>query len=180
MIPKLNELINAYPDSEGAKALRVLTRQPNTDIHCINLTHFIDPPDYSSLNELLSCELSPEINPFEAISQIPMTDHQAIREIYSRLNHLLRQKAEILGFDPNATTDALDTEITALKRYVSQCLRPGGKIRNCNDEERRASQRISVAIKRLLQKAEADHPEAVAIVRNNLKMGLYFRYEELN
>ena len=174
----VQDLISAYPDSGGARALQVLLRHPNQSIHSINLTHMIDPPDYTSLNSFSTLELAPEINPFEAISKIPMTDHQAVREVYNRMNSLVRQKADIQSLSDSVNTAAINAEISALKKYLSECQRPGGKIRNCNDDERKAYQRISVAVKRLLEKAENEHPEAVAIVRKNLSMGTYFRYLE--
>lgn len=72
---------------------------------------------------------------------------------------------------------AIDTEIKALIRYRRQCVRPGGAIRNFADENRRAYQMISAAIKRVLNKAEADgHHEAVAIIRRNLKQGKMFSF----
>jgi hypothetical protein len=120
-------------------------------------------------------------NPFVQLGHIMLCDRKTIREVYARLNKLIAMKAEILNAEKQDAVklDDIDQEISALKKYLGEVLRPGGAIRSVHPEEKRASQRVSVAISRLLKKAEKDHPEAVAIIRQNLRMGKSFRFNEL-
>ena len=175
------DLISANRDKDGAKAIALLLRNPNTPLHCISLTHLISPPDF--LGKISCDESLPE--PGDCLRKIPYSDQKTISDIYKRLNYLIGAKSVLLNLHPLADNPIatkqlsdIDSEFCALKRYLGQCLRPGGYIRNFPDDERKASQRISVAIKRLLQRNAEQYPEAVAYLTKHLKMGLYFQYLE--
>ena len=172
--------ISANRTNDGAKALALLMRNPNTPLHCISLTHLISPPDIM----ITPCDDALP-DPGDCLRKIPLSDHKTIKDIYKRLNHLIDTKSVLITLCQNEDNilytkqlSDIDTEMSALKHYLGQCLRPGGYIRNFPDEERKASQRISLAIKRLLNRNAEQYPEAVAYLTKHLKMGLYFQYLE--
>lgn len=79
------ELLNNYPEWEGAKVLQLLINHPNTDI-------------YASVLELC---LESSVPPQEAqnlryhLAPIKMTDEKTLKAIDERLKQLIAQKAEI-------------------------------------------------------------------------------------
>jgi chorismate mutase len=202
------ELLNNYPDWEGAKVLQLLINHPNTDI-------------YASVLELC---LESSVPPLEAqnlryhLAPIKMTDEKTLKAIDESLNQLIAQKTEITtqlsstpehqnthtqALSPCATMPAkrfhpstlspfhlrntptpqssttIDSEIAALIAYRKECTLPTGSIKCFNDEDTKAFRRQAQAIRRLLAQATKDgHHEAVAIVKANLKKGKIMRWEE--
>ncbi len=189
----ISKLLSEYSSTEGAKALAVLIEHSGHEIDCIQLNHLMSPPDFCLIERIIKDVVdddakhtsSPNLqmpNPFKNLGHIMLCDRKTIRDVYARLNKLIAMKAEILNTEkPDAAKlDIIDQEISALKKYLGEVLRPGGAIRSIHPEEKRASQRVSVAISRLLKKAEKEHPEAVAIIRQNLRMGKSFRFNEVD
>jgi len=158
----VTNLINHYPDWEGAKVLQLLTQHPDTDI-------------YATVVELC---LESTIPPLEAqnlryhLAPIRMTDEVTLRAVDKRLNALFAMKAESGSID-------FDSEINALIAYRRETTLPTGGIKCFNDEDTKAFRRQSAAIRRLLAQATKDgHHEAVAIVKSNLKKGKIMRWEK--
>jgi len=158
----VTNLINHYPDWEGAKVLQLLTQHPDTDI-------------YATVVELC---LESTIPPLEAqnlryhLAPIKMTDEDTLRAVDKRLNALIAMKAESGSID-------FDSEINALIAYRRETTLPTGGIKCFNDEDTKAFRRQSAAIRRLLAQATKDgHHEAVAIVKSNLKKGKIMRWEK--
>ena len=158
----VTNLINHYPDWEGAKVLQLLTQQANTDI-------------YATVVELC---LESTLSPLEAqnlryhLAPIKMTDEDTLRAVDKRLNALVAMKAE------TGSTD-FDSEINALIAYRKETTLPTGTIKCFNDEDTKAFRRQASAIRRLLAQATKDgHHEAVAIIKANLKKGKIMRWED--
>jgi len=158
----VKDLINHYPDWEGAKVLQLLIQHPDTDI-------------YATVVELC---LQSTIPPLEAqnlryhLAPIKMTDEDTLRAVDKRLNALIAMKAESGSID-------FDSEINALIAYRRETTLPTGGIKCFNDEDTKAFRRQSAAIRRLLAQATKDgHHEAVAIVKSNLKKGKIMRWEK--
>ncbi|MDZ4121519.1 MAG: hypothetical protein U1C33_03810 [Candidatus Cloacimonadaceae bacterium] len=188
---KIKEMLKANPHAEGSKALALLVQYQGKKIDCIMLNFLTHPPDFSKIKRYYK-ELRdesetpvrlPEMpDPFSCLGAITLCDHKTIREVYARLNKLIAIKATIIcSTSPDSPhLQEVNTEINALKKYLSEVLRPGGAIKNYHPEQKKACQRISTAISRLLKKAQATHPEAVAIIRKNLKMGVFFRLDNFD
>ncbi len=161
----VTNLINHYPDWEGAKVLQLLVLHPDTDI-------------YATVVELC---LESTIPPLEAqnlryhLAPIKMTDEDTLRAIDKRLNQLIAQKANTPPhhhFITSSPHHSIDAEIAALTAYRKETTLPTGGIKCFNDEDTKAYRRQSAAISRLLAQATKDgHHEAVAIVKANLKKG---------
>jgi len=158
----VKDLINHYPDWEGAKVLQLLTQHPDTDI-------------YATVVELC---LESTIPPLEAqnlryhLAPIKMTDEDTLRAVDKRLNALIAMKAESGSID-------FDSEINALIAYRRETTLPTGGIKCFNDEDTKAFRRQSAAIRRLLIQATKDgHHEAVSIIKANLKKGKVMRWED--
>lgn len=187
---EIQKMLQAYPNLEGAKALSILLFHSGQEIDCIKLNFMANPPDFSQIQRMIQDILGEQSlpsaktnlpNPFNCLSPIMLCDRKTIRDVYKRLNQLIAIKASILcaPLPYPAKLQSTEEEICALKKYLGEVLRPGGKIRCLQPEEKRASQRISVAIRRFLQKAEKEYPLAVRIIRQNLSMGNSFRLEEM-
>lgn len=167
----VKDLINHYPDWEGAKVLQLLTQHANTDL-------------YATVVELC---LESTLSPLEAqnlrfhLAPIKMTDEDTLRAIDKRLNQLIAQKANtppLHHFITSSPHHSIDAEINALIAYRKETTLPTGTIKCFNDEDTKAFRRQASAIRRLLAQATKDgHHEAVAIVKANLKKGKIMRWE---
>jgi hypothetical protein len=166
-------LIDHYPDLEGAKVLQLLITHPNTDI-------------YATVVELC---LENSLPPAQAqntryhLAPIKMTDEQTLKAVKQRLNKLIAivaqdaNPAKEIGYEASAS--CATTEIQALTQYIKETTLPTGGIKCFNDEDTKAFRRQASAIRRLLCKAEQDgHHEAVAYVKQHLAKGKIMRWEE--
>jgi hypothetical protein len=151
----------AYPKHEGSKLLNLLSAEPNRPV----------------LSTVIELALAQKITLSEAEQGhyhplgIPLTDTRTLREIDHELKRLTELKAHYLG-ETGAEESPFDQEIAQLTGYRKECTKPGGGIRNSNEELRKAYRRQAAAIRRLLAKAERDgHHEAVAEVKRTLKLG---------
>ncbi|MDZ4121346.1 MAG: hypothetical protein U1C33_02930 [Candidatus Cloacimonadaceae bacterium] len=183
-------LLKAWPELEGARAISLLMQMPDSPVHCIQLCQMLSCPDASLLQSLadeaadhIDEEDSPSPTPRIDIRAhihlvydqgIPLTDIKTVRDIYRRLNRLISQKAHCQS--ENVDHSAIDTEICALKRYLSQCLRPGGIIRNSLPEQKKAYDTLAKSIRLVLNKARATDPEAYHYLKTHLKMGNHFTW----
>jgi len=183
----IHQMLNANPHCEGAKALSVLIENSGSPIDCIKLNYLTDPPDFSFFERYIKevieessvhIEIPAILNPFIRLGTVLLCDRKTIKDVYKRLNQLIAIKATLLS-NPNPKLEEIETEISALKKYLSEVMRPGGAIKSYHPEQKRASQRISVAISRFLKKAEQEHPTAVAIIRQNLSMGSTFLLKQI-
>ncbi len=179
------ELLNSYPDWEGAKILNCLLRAPNTDVYATVLELALENQVPLSEAQNLRYHLAP----------IRMTDEATLQAVDKRINQLILAEATSQSLDADTSSRSLDVEassrrlkpideastqeISALIAYRKECTLPTGRIKCFNDDDTKAYWRQRNAIRRLLQKAEKDgHTEAVAYLKAHLKMGKIFRWEK--
>ncbi len=157
----INTLAQAYPTLEGSRILKVMNESPNRPVRSTALE--------IALHTGLDVEQAEKT--IYHPSAIPMVDSKTLLDIDRRMIALIDAKAHYLT-EIGGTSSPFDVEIAALTKYRKECTKPNGSPKSFPDEDRRAYRRQAAAIRRLLEKAEKDgHYEAVAIVKQNLRLG---------
>jgi len=157
---ELKLIIDSYPTLEGSKILKLLADARGV-------------PIISTAIEmgLSGCSMEYATQRHYHPLGIPLTDSKTLQDTKKRLNRLVELKAEYIS-NRGCENCPYDTEIAGLVRYLKECTKPNGSIKNHSDEIRRAYRRQYAAIRRLFAKAEADGlHDAVAIVKKQLKLG---------
>jgi len=157
----INTLAQAYPALEGTRILRVMQGSTNCPVRSTALE--------IALHTGLDVEQAEKT--IYHPPAIPMVDSKTLFEIDRRMIALIDAKAHYLT-EIGGASSPYDEEIAALTKYRKECTKPNGSPKSFPDEDRRAYRRQAAAIRRLLEKAEKDgHHEAVAIVKQSLKLG---------
>ncbi len=99
-------------------------------------------------------------------TSIPITDEHCLREISRELGRLLRQREAALYLGLDVTP--LDGEIQALRRYLNYACYPDGRPRNFPGINRRATQSMSLSLKRFRERVAALDPELAAYIESHL------------
>lgn len=101
-------------------------------------------------------------------SNIALTDTTSIKEVRQELSKLRKLRAfrQEGGFN----TSTLDAQITALSRYLSECLRPDGNIRIFPSVSQKANQSLTQALKRFISRIPSTDPLLTTYVQNHLLM----------
>lgn len=179
---------------EGSKALEVLRFHKNTPIYCIHLNNLMDAPNMDILSKtaehmLLESDseedgLGSYVKSYNVMDYIhnafsngiPLSDTKTVRDVYRRINTL--SEAKSIRISEEIDTSDIDIEIKALKKYLSETIRPGGVIKEYLPEEKKAYQRINKAISRYIKEAEKTDPIAASIIRKSLTQGRYFTWAD--
>jgi hypothetical protein len=190
----LNEWLKDNSQLLGSMIIKLLLQFENSELSCIQIIHYIDPPDLDYFEKLLpeamsnpnpmnlgqnrilskhtsASDLAQDI--FTSVG-IPKTDTRCLAEVNKRINQL--KKIITACGNSKDTTDADQqfskekSELTALCAYRNECLCPGGRITNFPTEQRRAYQAVYKAIKRM-RDMMPDHLSSY--LRKHLKMGVY-------
>ena len=136
-------------------------------VHSIELCHYLEPPEES------------REYPFDRAdylinhqSVIPRTDDKALREVDKEIVRLIAIKAERQseGLD----VSDIERDLQMLSDYRRENTRPNGRIRNFGDDATKTYQRHMIGIRRLMEKARQECPEAYYYVKAHLLTGIYF------
>jgi hypothetical protein len=165
-LPRIHSFFEANCAMWGVRVILALIEMPDRMVHCIALSHQIEPVENEVLGEKGADYL------IQNLEKIPMTDVRALKQVDKELNRQLKIKAERmhLGLDVSAQDEA----IFHLIRYRKETTRPNGSIRDFFSVEMKEYQRHRAAITRLMNKARRECPEAHYYVKAHLLSGIYF------
>jgi hypothetical protein len=167
-MPRVDAFLQKHKDRWGVKIVSVLQNYPDEPVHVLQLSHMIEPPAYQGLSPEQVDQLI-----FKA-DDIPMTDRTTLRQANRELNRQIkikeaRQKAGL-------PCDDQDFIIAWLIAYHKGTTRPNGTIKPFRGNAEKEYQRHQAAVRRLLDKAKIECPEAWGYITTHLKMGIYFAW----
>jgi hypothetical protein len=148
----------------GSKAIACLRSQPGNPVFCKALSLALDQADTLYSPEQLQILTQAEL-------PLPMTDARTLQEVRREMVRAIRIKAHLLS--ENLSTASIDQHITALETYIRQTTTPYG-IKSFVTDEKTAYDRIYIAIRRCLAKAEKHCPPAASEIKSHLSTGRYF------
>lgn len=160
----LAELLAKHKSTTGAKALQVLLAKPGTVFDAIQLSLAVDwgAANTEPLIDML----------YNAYSDIPVCDAQALCAYRHRLAQLEQIRAQRTVNDPTAACSDLDWEAAFLRAEIRNSTKPRGGIKNFRQTKKRAYKRLRIALVRLLKSAE--NPLLHHYISQNLNTGLGF------
>lgn len=166
-MPRISRFFEDNCEMWGARVIGALRALPDRMVHSIELCHYLEPPEengefpFDRVDYLINHQ-----------SVIPRTDDKALREVDKEMVRLVGIKAERQnrGLD----ISEVERDLQMLSDYRRENTRPNGRIRNFGDETTKTYQRHMTAIRRLLEKAKAECPEAYYYVKAHLLTGIYF------
>lgn len=165
-MPRIAGFFDANCEMWGVRVITALIQMPDKNVHCIALSHQVEPAE----NRYLGPHGAEKL--IQNLEKLPMTDVKTLREVDRELNRLISIKAELKSAGQDFSEQ--DREIEQLIKYRKECTRPNGTIKDFFCVENREYQRHRSAIKRLLDKAKKECPEAYYYVKSHLQMGIYF------
>jgi hypothetical protein len=165
-VPHISGYLKANCEMWGVKIVLALIQMPDQMVHCIALSHHLEPEESKSVPAGKVDRLIRDLD------KIPMTDDKTLREVDRQINRLIGIKAEKLKLEQDCSD--LDAELDALVSYRKQTTRPGGAIRHFYSVEQKEYQRHRAAVSRLLEKAKKECPEAYHYIKSHLLTGTWF------
>jgi len=166
--------------SKGWIYLLELLRHPGQTRFAGTFLAAVNPiPDrYRKIGELSDTErLAMGLHSHLAPLRIQMADDQAIREISSRLTYLIEMEATLRTENNLAALDDILSEKQKLQEYLSQVLKPGGKIRCFGEHSSRDMRAVYMAISRCLDGISKVEPALGEYLRSRVKMWHLLCYE---
>lgn len=154
-------------DLWGARIICALRSMPDTNIHCIDLSHLLEPPEDCSKTSPVNMEYL-----LKSQANIPRIDDRALREIDKEIKRLTALKTKWISLGKDVKE--LETELTKLIDYRLENTQPNGRIRNFNTQSTQTYQRFRKAINRLMDKALQECPDAYHYLKAHLQTGIYF------
>jgi hypothetical protein len=165
--PCISRFLENNRDLWGARVICVIRTMPDTKIHCIDLSHLLEPPEYISKTSPTNMD-----SLLKSQATIPRIDDRALREIDKEIKRLTALK--IKWISTGKDIKELEIELTKLKAYRLENTQPNGRIRNFNTQSTQTYQRFKKAIKRLMDKALQECPDAYHYLKAHLQTGIYF------
>jgi len=166
-LPRISRFFEDNCDMWGARVIGALWALPDRMVHSIELCHYLEPSEESGEFPFNRADYL-----IKHQSAIPRTDTWALREVDKEIDSLIGIKAarQSKGLD----VSDLERDLQMLSDYRRENTRPDGRIKNFGDEANKTYQRHMTGIRRLLEKAKADCPEAYYYVKAHLLTGTYF------
>ena len=143
---------------DGARALRWLMRHPDRP--------FSAQAIWQALSGFNSDESDPHEQSTLLESSIPLTDSQSLHEVRRELLRLHRHRESVLCL--RGDVSALDHEIAALQKYLRDSFYPDGRPRAFNGTEYKASQALSLCLKRFRQRVASLDPQLCRHIESHL------------
>lgn len=111
---------------------------------------------------------------------IPMTDEKTLRAVWKRLRELGSELGEKLDANDISGLDELYQEQDKLEVYLSEVLKPGGKIRNFRGEERRLKESVSRSLRRAIKRFSSLDPELGAYLQKTVHCWELLSYDPVS
>jgi hypothetical protein len=165
-LPRISSFLETNCEMWGVRVVLALIEMPDSMVHCIALSHQIEPVESDVLGEKGTDYL------IQNLEKIPMTDFRTLKDVDKELNRQIKIKAERMNLGLKVT--AQNRLIKQLICYRKETTRPNGSIRDFYSVEMKEYQRHRSAISRLLNKAKLECPEAYYYVKTHLMSGIYF------
>jgi tetratricopeptide (TPR) repeat protein len=147
-------------DSRGLRMLARLIRQPDQDIHVLDL---------SGVGEAAA----------DSAGSGPALDLQARQEYRRRIRELEEELVEATELADHGRSDALHEEMDFITRELSRAFGLGGRDRRGGSAAERARVNVRRRIKDAIERIREQLPEAGRHLENTIKTGSYCRYTPL-
>jgi hypothetical protein len=147
-------------DSKGLRMLARLIRQPDRDIHVLDL---------SGTGAAIA----------DSGDAGPVLDAQARRQYQERVRELQEELEEADELNDQGRADAIRDELDFIARELSRAFGLGGHERTSGSAAERARVNVRRRIKDALQRVDEQLPGAGRYLENTIKTGSYCRYSPM-
>jgi tetratricopeptide (TPR) repeat protein len=147
-------------DSKGLRMLARLIRQPDRDIHVLDL---------SGTGAAIA----------DSGDAGPVLDAQARRQYQERVRELQEELEEADELNDQGRADAIRDELDFIARELSRAFGLGGRERTSGSAAERARINVRRRIKDALQRVDEQLPGAGRYLENTIKTGSYCRYSPM-